>query len=140
MKSKPGIIFAELFQVSLVTYLILLVLETLQTGFVSNFFNMDVLFFIVLVSGIVMVLPTSEKKELSQWELVDKRLGELLATINLKKVFAEKDFYFSLLISLGGGVLIYFKTQELGSISIIISLVTAVIIALLSYLILIDNK
>ena len=56
MKNKIGIIGKELFEVSLMAYLILLVLESVKKGFVSNFFNLNVLLLLVLISGILMVL------------------------------------------------------------------------------------
>jgi hypothetical protein len=135
MKSKIGIIISELFNVSLVTYLILLLLETLSKGFVSDFFNLNILLGIVLVSGIIMVSPLAEKRNLGMWDLVDRRMDLLLAKIKFKKVISENDFYFAILVSVGGGVLVYFKTQELGNLSILIGIITMVIIALLSYLI-----
>jgi hypothetical protein len=50
------IVAREFFQVSLVTYLLLTLAETLKTGFVSNFFNLNYLLIIVLVTGVAMVL------------------------------------------------------------------------------------
>jgi hypothetical protein len=56
------IVARELFQTSLVTYLILVVAETLKEGFVSNFFNMNYLLGVVLTSGTAMVLAEPDKK------------------------------------------------------------------------------
>jgi hypothetical protein len=140
MKSKIGIIISELFNVSLVTYLILLLLETLSKGFVSDFFNLNILLGIVLISGIIMVSPLAEKRNLGMWDLVDRRMDLLLAKIKFKKAITENDFYFAILVSVGGGVLVYFKTQELGNLSILIGIITMVIIALLSYLIFTEDE
>ncbi len=138
-KSNLGIIINELFQVSLVTYLILLLLETLDKGFVSNVFNLNYLLAVVLISGIIKVLPVAEKKLLSQWDLIDLKFMNLRSQLHLPKSFSENDFYFILLIGLTGGTLVYFKTEDLGRISILISVITTIIIFLLSYLIFTDQ-
>lgn len=71
-KSKPlkktsrfnqviSIIGQEVFQASLVTYLLLTLAETFREGFVSNFFNMNYLLLVVLVIGVAMVLTEPQK-------------------------------------------------------------------------------
>lgn len=139
MKSKLGIIINELFQVSLVTYLILLLLETLDKGFVSNVFNLNYLLGVVLISGILKVLPISYKKNLNQWEIIDLGLFRLLDQIRPKGI-SENQFYFIILIGIGGAGLVYFKTRELGYISLLIAGITCLIIFLLSYLIFTDPE
>lgn len=138
METKPktiiGIITTELFHVSLVTYLILLLLETLDKGFVSDFFNLNILLGIVLLSGIVMVSPLSHKRELDMWELIDLPLDGLLAGLR-KQGISENDFYFMLIMSAGGGFLVYLKTLELQNLSILLGFLTAAVIFMLSYLI-----
>jgi hypothetical protein len=52
MKIILKIICQEVFQVSLGGYLILLVAETIRSGFVSNFFDLNILLVVILVSGI----------------------------------------------------------------------------------------
>jgi hypothetical protein len=56
LKTGINIVGREFFQVFLVTYLLLTLAETFREGFVSNFFNMNWLLLVVLVSGIMMVL------------------------------------------------------------------------------------
>jgi hypothetical protein len=61
--SKSNIIHTisrEFFQVFLVTYLLLTLAETFREGFVSNFFNINYLLAVVLISGVAMVLTESE--------------------------------------------------------------------------------
>lgn len=139
MKSKIGIIVNELFQVSLVTYLILLLVETLDKGFVSNAFNLNYLLAIVLVSGIIKVLPISQKSNLNQWEMIDLGIMRLLDQIRPSSI-SENQFYFIILVGLSGALLVYFKTQQLGKISFLIAGVTCLIIFLLSYLIFTDSE
>jgi hypothetical protein len=57
-----NIVGREFFQVFLVTYLLLTLTETWRQGFVSNFFNMNWLLLIVLVSGVAMVLTEPEER------------------------------------------------------------------------------
>jgi len=56
----------EFFQVGLVTYLVVTLAETLNTGMVSNFFNMNYLLLVVLVTGIVMVLTELPESPMGQ--------------------------------------------------------------------------
>jgi hypothetical protein len=50
----------EFFQVFLVTYLLLTLAETFREGFVSNFFNINYLLAVVLISGVAMVFTEAE--------------------------------------------------------------------------------
>jgi hypothetical protein len=139
MKSAIGIISNELFSVSLVTYLILLLIETLDKGFVSNVFSLNYLLAVVLISGIIKVLPVSEKNNLNQWEMIDLGLMKLLSQIRPSNM-SENQFYLIIMIGLGGAGLVYFKVKELGQISILIAAVTCLIIFLLSYLIFTESE
>src|SRR3990172_6315778 len=74
MKSTIGIIVTELFQVSLVTYLVLLLAENIVPGAVSDFFNLNILLALVVVSAVLMVLPVSEKKWKDEKKMLQKFL------------------------------------------------------------------
>lgn len=126
-KIKIHLISKEFFQYSLVTYLILLLAETLKQGIVSFFFNLNILLGIVLISGVVMVLTHNEK------------LDEKLKPEKKQKITA-KDIEYIIILASGGAILVHFKTQDLGSVSIIISVITAIIIVLLSLLVLSENE
>ena len=56
-KIKIHVIAEELFQFSLVTYSILIVVETIKQGFVTNFFNINIRLFFVLFVAFGRVLP-----------------------------------------------------------------------------------
>jgi hypothetical protein len=60
IKNAVNISSREFFQVFLVTYLILTLAETYREGFVSNFFNINYLLIVVLLSGVAMVLTETE--------------------------------------------------------------------------------
>lgn len=118
-----NIVSKELFQVSLITYLLLLLAETVKTGFVSLFFNLNWLLMVVLLSGIGMVLTTDERLE-----------SKAQSQRNPKY-----DFYFVFGLAIVGGVLVFYKTFDLGFISIILMEITALLIIIVSYLILREN-
>jgi hypothetical protein len=60
IKNAVNISSREFFQVFLVTYLLLTLAETYREGFVSNFFNINYLLIVVLLSGVAMVLTETE--------------------------------------------------------------------------------
>jgi hypothetical protein len=66
LRLNTNIAAREFFQTSLVTYLVLTLAETLKTGVVSNFFNMNYLLLVVLVTGLAMVLTESEETPMGQ--------------------------------------------------------------------------
>ncbi len=210
-KNYVGVIFRDLFQVSLVTYLILLLLEIIKAGFVSFFFDTNILLWVTLVSGVVMVLTFDENEKLttvdigkrvwhyfftvargkvekdSKWgvlfkeiraeellnrnfkyiykdwmsyarelelkSMVTSNLSIILREISLKRVVdrdweslskkigggskrvSEREIYFIFLVSLGGASLIFYKTGNLGKLSLVLALLTFIIVFLLSYLV-----
>lgn len=122
---------SEIFQISLLTYLILALLESLKPGFISYFFNLNILLGVVLVCGIVSVLPlpATSKKELHKHLLVES--FENWIHEDRKKMNGTLTF----LMSLGGGAIVYYKTQDLGGVALAIAIVAGLIIALLSFLV-----
>ena len=116
-KVKIHIIAQEIFQYSLITYLILQIAEIINQGFVSNFFNINILLILILVCGIIMVITNDENNISSQPQKI-----------------TSTDIQNIVLMSFGGAFLVYVKTQNLGKISILISFITAIIIFLISIL------
>src|SRR5947207_669165 len=110
-QAKVHLLSEEFFQYSLITYLILLLAETLKEGFVSFFFNLNILLVVVLVSGVVMVLTHNEHLE-------PEKTHHKIKT---------SDIEYTLVLATGGAMLVYFKTKDLGVISIVIAVLTAVI-------------
>jgi hypothetical protein len=53
----------EFFRVSLIVYMLLVLVEILQPGVVSTFFNINYLLLFVLITGIISVLSQSNIKE-----------------------------------------------------------------------------
>jgi hypothetical protein len=56
MQNKLKIITEEFFQVSLAGYLAFLAAETVSHGFISNFFNLNILLIVVLILGVIEVV------------------------------------------------------------------------------------
>ena len=81
---------------------------------------------LVLVSGVVMVLTHNERLD----EHIHPRVESKLR---------KRDSVYILFLAAGGAALVYYKTQDLGTVAIIISVLTAIIIILLSILVLIEK-
>ncbi len=120
-KNNLKIIFNEIFQISLSGYLIFIVIELLKEGFITNFFNINFLLLTVVVSGIGMSI-----------------LGPIKDTENRK--ITENDYFIAGLFALFSGGIVYFKTTELGSIGIVISVISSVLVFLLSYLVIFEKE
>src|SRR5258706_14036148 len=112
---KIHVITEEFFQFSLVTYLLLLLAETMLEGSVTRYFNLNILLSIVLASGITMVLTKSNE---SKFVPTKRNIGA--------------DIQNSLLLALGAGLLVFYKTQSLGKISIVIAIISMGLTFLLS--------
>lgn len=120
-KIKIYVISQELFQFSLITYLILFIFEVFKEGFVSNFFNINILLVIVLASGMGMVLAHGTDNSFYSshegWKI------------------SRKGIFDNLLLALCGALLVYFGTNELGILAIARASLTAFIILFLTILI-----
>lgn len=114
-KLKIHLITEELFQFTLGTYLVLLLIETLQEGFVSYFFNLHLLLFVIILNGLVVVMT------------YDERLKKIPKNKKLNKVFIA-------MLTIGSAFLIYHKTNLPGLGAIVLACVTALIIFFLSLL------
>jgi hypothetical protein len=123
-KIKTHLVAEEFFQYSLITYLLLLFAETFKQGFVSFFFDPNILLVVVLISGVVMVLTHHEQLE----------------RLNKPHRITGSDIQNIILFSAGGAMLVFYKIRDIGTIAIGIALLTAVIIGVLSVLILTDEQ
>jgi hypothetical protein len=89
IKNAVNISSREFFQVFLVTYLLLTLAETFREGFVSNFFSINYLLAVVLISGVAMVLTESEVSV----KKFRKRVSKAVIILTIKeerKQFAQK--------------------------------------------------
>lgn len=108
----------ELFLVLLITFLLLILVETIFEGSVSYYVNLNYLLIILIVVGIAAVLTTPGKAEMVK--------GEHLTTKSVLMIICA---------GIGGAAIIWYKTQEIGWLSYVISAVSGGLIVLLSMLI-----
>lgn len=123
LKLKVYLVAKEFFQFSLLTYLLLLLTEALSEGFVSLFFNLNILLVVILLCGIIS-LVTYDKN---------------LALPHKKKINYAKSAEYSIFLGISGALLVFYKTSDLGPVSLAVAIITAVIISILSFLLLTDK-
>lgn len=119
-KGHAASIINHAFQVLLVTYLVLLLIEQIWTGVISTYLNLNYLLIIVIFSGILDVFSEIPVKK--------------------KEQATRKDYFLAIGLGILGFIIIKFKTPSLGWLSWLISIVAGVIIILLSILVLEDDE
>lgn len=107
------------FQILLVTYLVLLLIEQVWPGVVSIYLNLNYFLVFVIITGILDVFSEHEKK-------TEKKAG-------------WKDYGFVFVLGVLGFWIIKYKTFELGWLSWVISIIAGILIVLLSVLVLEEN-
>ena len=108
----------ELFPILLVTYLLLILLETIIEGSVSSYLNLNYLLIIVILLGIAAILTAPGKAARAK--------GDRLTA---------KGFVMLVCAGFGSAAIIWYKTREIGWMSYLISAVSGGLIVLLSLLI-----
>ncbi|MBU3912551.1 MAG: hypothetical protein KKE50_00515 [Nanoarchaeota archaeon] len=119
-KSHNASLVNHIFQTLLVTYLILLLAEQIWTGLVSVYLNLNYLLIIVIIAGILDVFSEHYKKP--------------------SEKITKKDYLFISLLGIAGFLIIKFKTQSLGWLSWLISIIAGILIILLSLLVLEEDE
>jgi hypothetical protein len=114
----------ELFSTLLVTYLILLLIENIWETSVSAHLNLNYMLIITILSGVITALTTKEE-DVPEPESVKTTTTEYL---------------FILLAGLAGAVIIWYKTQEIGKISYIISILSGILIVMLSIIVMEEDE
>ena len=107
----------QLFLILLVTYLTLLLIETIFAGSVSRYLNLNYWLIAVIATGVVTVLSRQEREK-SEEKSINK--GNIITFV---------------CIGLIGAALIWYKTRETGWLSYLISLGGGILIVRLSILI-----
>ncbi|MCE8423806.1 MAG: hypothetical protein J5U17_04905 [Candidatus Methanoperedens sp.] len=106
----------EFFSTLLITYLLLLLAETIWEGRVSAYININYLLIIVIISGAVSVLTQKEEEKPEKVEL------------------KTKDYLYIGIMGIAGAFIVWYKIQDIGMLSYLISIVAGVLIILLSIL------
>lgn len=107
-----------LFPILLITLLLLVLIETVFKGSVSSYLNLNDLLVIVIIVGIIGLISAPAEAENEQ--------GKRLIAKNLLIITSA---------GIGGAVIIWYKTQEMGGLSYVISVVGGGLIMLLPMLI-----
>ncbi len=123
-KIRITLIITELFQISLIGYLILFLAETVNRGFVTNYFNLNILLVFTGTIGILSTVLQNSKFN----------NNEKLVSISIS------DIILIVLFSLISGSIVFYKTRSIENISIIIAVITMVVTSLLSYFILTEKS
>jgi uncharacterized membrane protein len=109
----------DLFVNFLIVYLLLLLIETVWEGSVSSRIRLNYLLLLIIITGVVSILSREEAMEAR------------------KPVTAGKtDYILAGVMGIAGGVIVWYKTQNIGALSYIISATSGILIILLSILIL----
>ena len=106
----------ELFSTLLITYLLLLLAETIREGTVSAFMDMNYLLIIVIVTGVISVLTQKEEEKPEKVKLTGK------------------DYIYIVILGVIGAAIVWYKIQDIGKLSYLISIIAGVLIILLSTL------
>jgi sugar phosphate permease len=114
-----GEIAQQIFVVLLVTYLLLLLAETVWEESASSVINLNYLLIAVIAVGIPAVLAGGGKPA-----------GEVKEPLGLK------DILLIACAAVAGAVIVWFKTKDIGWPSVIMSIISCALIAMLSLLIL----
>ncbi|MCD4759902.1 hypothetical protein K8R33_03365 [archaeon] len=119
IKGHKAEIISHLFQTLLITYLILLLIEQIYTGFVSTYLNLNYLLILTIAAGILDVFTVKKK---------------------VKEKTKKSDYYLIYALGILGAIIIKYKTADLNYLSYIISIIAGILIILLSYLILEEDE
>jgi len=112
----------DLFVNFLIAYLILLLIETVWEGSVSSRIRLNYLLLLVIITGVLSSLTREDAKETS----------EERAT--------KTDYVFVGVMGIAGGVIVWYKTQNIGVLSYVISAISGILIILLSILIIEEEE
>lgn len=111
----------EIFKISLVSYLIYYLIEDFKTGFISSYFNLNILLWTTIISGVLTV-----------WTRGDESREEKKEPEKIR----ARDYIFIVLLGLAAMTLIYYKIKTIGWLAYVISPISGIIIILLSILLL----
>lgn len=108
----------QLFATLLITYLLLLLIETIFPASVSRYLNLNYWLIAVIVTGVITVLSRQKSEKREEKTLIKK--GNIIIFV---------------CTGLIGATLIWYKTRDTGWLSYLISLTGGIVIVLLSMLV-----
>jgi len=97
-------------------------IENFKNGFITHYFNLNILLITVIISGVITV---SLKREEDEKEI---------------KKIKKRDYVFIIILGVVAAGVIYYRTKEIGILSYVISVISGIIIILLSILFLTKSE
>src|SRR5687768_1549103 len=85
MNSKLECILEEIFQILIITYLVLIVIDNLFGGIVSKYISMEIIFGLIFVYTLFKELIFSSNRKLREHELLEKKIAFYLEDWSLPK-------------------------------------------------------
>ncbi len=114
-----------LFTSLLIFYLVLLILEQIDYGFVSGTFNPDIILIPLAITGILsVIIPTNENFNQEQDEKKDSKKNKYLDIALL---------FFLVAI---GFIIIYYKLKDQGKMGLVLSIFSCLIIMVIGFVLL----
>lgn len=124
-KEIYGQIVSLVFEISLISYLFFYLVETLSVSFISRFYSLNYHLIFVIIFGVLTVIITFDKKE------------EKIVRPETK--VRVKDYILIFILAFASSGIIWFKTKELGRLSLAIGALSGLIILFLSFLLMKDK-
>jgi amino acid transporter len=115
-------ILQDSFGVLLVIYLLLLLVDTIWEKSVSSLLNMNIMMIIVIIFAVIATFTQPEIKE----EQERKKPG-------------RKSIVSFVLVGIGGAIIIWYKTNEIGWLSCLVSIIGGAMITLVSLIVMDGN-
>ena len=110
----------DFFQYALITYLILLLIDTVWEKSVSYRINLNNLLIAIIISGIITVLSQGKS------EREEKKVEKI----------TKKDYVLISILGAMGALIVYYKTAPIGTISILTSITSGLLMISLATLVL----
>jgi hypothetical protein len=115
---------SEIFKVSLISYLLAYLIENFKAGFIADYFNLNILLWLTIISGVLSVWIKGDE--------VEKKKEPQKIKV--------RDYVFIVLLGLASMALIYYKIKTIGWLAYLIAPISGVIVILLSILLLNDES
>lgn len=116
-------ILSFIFQIALVSYLVLYLFDTLKTGFVTNYFSLAPYFWTAVISGVLS----------GTWPVLIPEARKNRTTLRWT------DYFWLGVLTLGTMVAVYTKTRSLGELSMVVVLLSGLAVLGVGLLIYIDH-
>ena len=118
VKSNINLIITNIFQISLILYLLLLLIETYISGFTTNLFDLQWFLVIIGISGLLLLIINQNQKN------------------NQKSSIAWWEYLFIFFISIFSGILVFIAIKDIRWVAYIISICCTLLVLIISFSIL----